>query len=200
MNNKSHIFPCPYADRKENQLGHQSTPMKYGTKSRNVNKQISIRTEEKRVRPLPVHSREDVFDEWGAILKHQDEIDQKLQQQQYLKMKQRQIDYKNELDKQFKELQNKRKGVMGDRLKKEDELIKFQEKLLDQKAKKEEAQKVKQLQNQKKDAIAGLSELQTRKQQNKLMKDMEMNMQRKRIEEERKLQKQMEMNSMALKK
>ena len=67
----------------------------------------SPQTEEKKKRALPIHNTEDVFNEWGALLRHQDEIDQKLQKENYDKMKLRQLNYKAELDKQYVELQNK---------------------------------------------------------------------------------------------
>ena len=34
------------------------------------------------VRPLPVYEKQEVFNEWGAVLKHQDEIDREIKRQQ----------------------------------------------------------------------------------------------------------------------
>jgi len=31
------------------------------------------------VRPLPIHNKEDVFNEWGALIRHKDEVDMELQ-------------------------------------------------------------------------------------------------------------------------
>lgn len=81
-NKYKHEYPCPYA-----------TPSPSGHLSRSASNKSSllprISTEsperipqngaspltEKKVRPLPVHNKEDVFNEWGAVLRHQDEID-----------------------------------------------------------------------------------------------------------------------------
>ena len=59
-------------------------------------------------RALPIHNKEEVFNEWGAILRHQDEIDQQMQKHNFEKMKIRQANYKMELDKQFRELQERK--------------------------------------------------------------------------------------------
>ena len=152
------------------------------------------------MRPLPVHNKADVFDEWGAILRQQDEIDKKIQEEQYQKMRARQINYKIELDRQYKEQNDLKKGLLGEKMKREDELIKYQEKLLDQKAKQEENTRAKLRQHEKSDAIASFSEVQTRKQQHKMMKDMEIKMQRERIEQERKIHDRMQRDNMAKKK
>ena len=88
-----------------------------------------------------------MFDEWGAMLKHQDEIDKRIQQQQYEKSKQRQIDYKKQLDKQFRELQYRRKGILGGEMQKEEELRKYQEQILNKKAQNEQAKRDKLLMN-----------------------------------------------------
>lgn len=69
---------------------------------------------DRKVRALPLHNTEDVFNEWGALLRHQDEIDIKIQKENYEKMKLRQQNYKAELDKQYQQLVNRRKGVHGD--------------------------------------------------------------------------------------
>ena len=42
------------------------------------------------VRPLPVHEKELVFNEWGAVIKHQDEIDREIKRQQDDKLRERQ--------------------------------------------------------------------------------------------------------------
>jgi predicted nuclease with TOPRIM domain len=85
-----------------------------------------------------LHNTEDVFNEWGAILRHQDEIDKKLQQSNFEKAKLRQINYKKELDIQYKELQQKKKGFQGEQMKREEDLIKFQQRQIDDKQKREE--------------------------------------------------------------
>lgn len=55
------------------------------------------------IRPLPVYERENVFNEWGAVIKHQDEIDRELRRIQDEKMRQRQKNYKMQLDLQYQE-------------------------------------------------------------------------------------------------
>lgn len=53
-------------------------------------------------RSMPIHNKEEVFDEWGAIIRQQDEIDHEIDR---LNKKQlRQINYKQELDKQMNEV------------------------------------------------------------------------------------------------
>lgn len=41
-------------------------------------------------RPLPVHEKEGVFNEWGAVIKHQDEIDREMKRLQDEKLRERQ--------------------------------------------------------------------------------------------------------------
>ncbi|CAI2360014.1 unnamed protein product [Moneuplotes crassus] len=181
---EKNISPCPYAGNKPIST---MTPLKNGNKSRNHGKSSATMAIPKNVRPLPIHNKQDVFDEWGAVLRHQDEIDQKLQQQQFEKMKLRQVNYKKELDKQSKEFQDRKKGALGDKLKREEELRKYQERIQEQKVKNEQAMRERLLNNQKSAALASLSELESRKKQDLLMKNMEINRQRDqmKIEHER---------------
>lgn len=151
-------------------------------------------------RALPLHNTEDVFNEWGALLRHQDEIDQKLQKENYEKMKLRQMNYKAELDKQFVELQNKKKGIHGDQVKKEDELLKYQEKVIDQKIKQEEALKQKIKNEQKSDAISGFTEVQLKRQQEEKMRELERQQNREKAKMEEKMQNDMMVQSQLRKK
>lgn len=60
------------------------------------------------IRPMPVHERENLFNEWGAVIKHQDEIDQEMKRRQEIKMRERQKNYKMQLDEQYNEYMNKK--------------------------------------------------------------------------------------------
>lgn len=197
---RSHFWPCPYAENKDAQGAANKDRLPEVQNSIEVTSAQHPVTQESKVRPLPLHTTEDVFNEWGAVLRHQDEIDKKLQQQNYEKAKLRQVNYKKELDKQYQELQNKRKGVLGDQMKKEEELIKYQEKLIDQRAKQEEAKRQKFKEDQKSDAMAGFSDLQVKKQQDKMMRDLERDMQREKVQMEQKLQNDMKHQNMTKKK
>ena len=61
----------------------------------------------KNLRPLPIYERENVYNEWGAVIKHQDEIDKELKKQQEQKFRERQRNYKLQLDQQYQELMQK---------------------------------------------------------------------------------------------
>lgn len=103
--------------------------------------QGSPMTLSKKVRPLPIHNKEEVFNEWGAILRHQDEIDQTVQKQNLEKMKLRQQSYKLELDKQYRELQANKKGYMSQNARKEEDLVHFQQRQVEQRQLKEDVNK-----------------------------------------------------------
>lgn len=111
---KDHVPPCPYAANiTPSPYNNVGLPANNGAFSKSLDHRTSM-TEEKKVRPLPLHTKEDVFDEWAAIVRYQDEIDNKIHKDNYeKKMKLRQATYKLELDKQYKELQDKKKGYLG---------------------------------------------------------------------------------------
>ena len=54
-------------------------------------------------RPMPIYERENVFNEWAAVIKHQDEIDREINKLKALKRRERQIKYKQDLDNQHHE-------------------------------------------------------------------------------------------------
>ena len=58
-------------------------------------------TEQNRIgnkRHLPVKPKEKVFNEWGALLRHQDEIQDELEREDMRRRSTRMLMYKNELD------------------------------------------------------------------------------------------------------
>ena len=132
-----------------------------------------------------------MFHEWGALLRHQDEIDQKLQQENYEKFKKRQQNYKAELDKQYQELMKRKKGFYGDLAKKEEENLKFYEKRLEQRFKQDETKKIKLKNEQKNDAISGFTEIQIKKQQDERMREMEREINKEKVIREEKAQNEM---------
>ena len=107
-------------------------------------------------------------------------------------MKLRQLSYKKELDQQFQELQARKKGSMSEQHTKEEGLIKYQQKLVEQRALQEEAKRKKMMDNEKKDAMAGFSELQNKRKQDQMMKDMEREMHKQKIQLEQKIQSERE--------
>ena len=52
---------------------------------------------------MPIYERENVFNEWAAVIKHQDEIDREINKLKALKRRERQIKYKQDLDNQHHE-------------------------------------------------------------------------------------------------
>ena len=74
-------------------------------------------------------------------------------------MKLRQVNYKMELDKKFKELQGRKKGSISELARKEDDLVQFQQKQVENRALQDEVHLKKMLDNQKKDAMMGVCEL-----------------------------------------
>lgn len=149
---------------------------------------------------MPIHNKQDVFNEWGAIVRHQDEIDQKAQKLAFEKQKLRQVNYKKELDKQYKELMDKRKGFQGERMKKEEELIQYQQKLIEDRAKNDQLKRQKLVHTQKEDAKTGYQELLVKKHQDQIMRDMERDMQKQKIAQEQKIQQDMQANNLLKKK
>lgn len=125
------------------------------------------------LRPLPVHERENVFNEWGAVIKHQDEIDRELRRIQDQKMRERQKNYKMQLDMQYQEAINKKKGSMSEIAKKEENMLKQYQKDLETKQRMED-EKRNQLANQQKTAaFQSLNEMNTMKRQQQDIREME---------------------------
>ena len=52
----------------------------------------------KPLRPLPIYEKELVYNEWGAVIKHQDDLDREAERKHKLEMKDRQHNYKAQLD------------------------------------------------------------------------------------------------------
>lgn len=125
------------------------------------------------IRPLPVHERENVFNEWGAVIKHQDEIDRELRRQQEEKMRERQKNYKMQLDMQYQEYLSKKKGSMSELARKEEEILKQHQKELDEKMRMEDQKRNQIMDQQKNAAFQSLNEMNTMKKQQQTIRDME---------------------------
>lgn len=93
-----------------------------------------------------------------------------------------------------------KKGIHGDQVKKEEELIKYQEKVIDQKLRQEEAKKQKIKDEQKTDAISGFTDLQNKKLQEERMRDLERQQNRDKAKMEEKMQNDMMAQSQLRKK
>jgi len=186
-----HRYPCPYATSDmKNQATHSLPSLNQSLISSKALQPDQAKNGEvdKKARPLPLHNKEDVFNEWGAILRHQDEINQIMQQQNLAKQKMRQMNYKKELDKQYQELMQRKKGRLSELNKKEEENLKYQQQIVENRAIQEETKRRKLQDNLKVDALVGFSEVQTKKQQDQMMKNIEIDMQRDKLEQERKFQ------------
>lgn len=80
-------------------------------------------------------------------------------------------------------------------MKKEEENLKYQERAIEQRAKQEEASKMRVKNEQKLDAIAGYTEVQVKKQQNERMRELEREMNREKAIREEKAQSDMKLQS-----
>lgn len=125
------------------------------------------------IRPLPVHERENVFNEWGAVIKHQDEIDRELRRQQEEKMRERQKNYKLQLDLQYQEYLSKKKGSISELARKEEQVLKHHQKVLDDKMRLEDQKRSQLIDQQKNAAFQSLNEMSSMKKQQQSIRDME---------------------------
>lgn len=109
------IILCPNSNQDQFSIRQKLTKSAFGGPTQpEIGPSTSSAVAERKKRALPLHNTEDVFNEWGALLRHQDEIDMRVQKQNYEKMKLRQQNYKAELDKQYQELMNRRNGIQGE--------------------------------------------------------------------------------------
>jgi hypothetical protein len=153
--------------------GHNRNP--YGSQpsiSDSVQNGIIHNTPQAR-RHLPVHDRENVFNEWGAVIKHQDEIDRELKKQRDHKLRERQQNYKMQLDLQYNEHMNKKKGALSDQARKEDDIMKVYEKGVEGKRRLEDEKKSQMVTQQKTAAYQSINELSTMKKQQQSIREME---------------------------
>ena len=138
-------------------------------------------------RHLPVFEKEKVFNEWAAVIKHQDEIDREMRLLQAQKQRERQIKYKQDLDEQYNEFMSKKKGSLSSELKKEEELLNQQIKVQTEKDSKADKIKREKIQNLKDTAINAIYEQREKKRQDDMMKQFEVERQKKFIYEENKI-------------
>ena len=138
-------------------------------------------------RHLPVFEKEKVFNEWAAVIKHQDEIDREMRLLQAQKQRERQIKYKQDLDEQYNEFMSKKKGSLSSELKKEEELLNQQIKVQTEKDNKADKIKREKIQNLKDTAINAIYEQREKKRQDDMMKQFEVERQKKFIYEENKI-------------
>jgi hypothetical protein len=125
------------------------------------------------LRPMPVYERENVFNEWGAVIKHQDEIDRELRRQQEEKLRERQKNYKMQLDMQYQEHLNKKKGAFSEQAKREENMLKQYQRDLEDKRKQEDEKRNQIVNEQKTAAFQSLNEMNSMKQQQQSIRDME---------------------------
>lgn len=125
------------------------------------------------LRPLPVYERENVFNEWGAVIKHQDEIDRELRRQQEEKLRERQKNYKMQLDMQYHEHLSKKKGAISEQAKREEDMLNQYQRDLEDKRRQEDEKRNQLLNEQKTAAFHSMNEMNTIKQQQQSIRDME---------------------------
>ena len=124
-------------------------------------------------RPLPINIRQKVFDEWGAIVKHQDEIDQEIKRLQANKRRERQLKYKEDLDQQHSEFIKRKKGALNEEQKKEEELRNLQIKQQHDRDAKADKDRMHKLEIMKNDALNTILKQQERKKYEENLKKLE---------------------------
>lgn len=124
-------------------------------------------------RHLPVNDRENVFNEWGAVIKHQDEIDRELRRQQEQKLRERQKNYKMQLDLQYQEYMDKKKGALSEQARKEENILKTYEKDIESKRRMEDEKRNQLVTEQKTAAFQSINEMSTMKKEVQSIREME---------------------------
>jgi hypothetical protein len=109
-------------------------------------------------RPLPILEKDNVFNEWAAVIKHQDEIDQEMKRLQTLKRRERQLKYKQDLDNQHNEFIKRKKGALSQEMAREEEIRNLQVKRLKERDTKNDRIQKKKMEDMKKDSINSILE------------------------------------------
>ena len=122
-----------YNDMNSQMMGIQNAVTARPGHARNSSASAGSVNVQPSVRPLSVYEKQEVFNDWGAVLKHQDEIDREIKRQQDDKFREHQKNYKLQLDMQYQEYLNKKNGSLNDIVKKEEEMLKVQRKTQDEK-------------------------------------------------------------------
>lgn len=147
----------------------------------------------KNLRPLPIAERENVFNEWGAIIKHQDEIDRELKRLQDIKHRERQKSYKMQLDMQYKEMMNKKKGSLSEIQAKEDQMLKLYQRDIEGKQRAEDDKRNQVLNEQKSAATHSINELSVMKRQQQNINDMERQLYYNKLKQQEEIENQRKM-------
>lgn len=71
-----------YNDMNSQMMGIQNAVTARPGHARNSSASAGFVNVQLSVRPLPVYEKQEVFNEWGAVLKHQDEIDREIKRKQ----------------------------------------------------------------------------------------------------------------------
>lgn len=124
-----------------------------------------------KLRPLPI--KENVYNEWGAVIKHQDEIDREIKRQQEEKFRERQRDYKLQLDKQYQEQIMNKKGSQSHMAQREEAMLKQYQRDLEEKQRAEDEKRNHVLNQQKEAALESINEMNIMKRQQQSIRDME---------------------------
>lgn len=138
-------------------------------------------------RPMPIYERENVFNEWAAVIKHQDEIDKEMNRLRAQKRRERQIKYKEELDNQHYEVVQKRKGALSEELAKEENLRKVQQRVQQEKDMRADRDKMDKLRTMKEDAINSIVERKERLRHDEMLRQFEIDKHNRILQDESKV-------------
>jgi hypothetical protein len=137
-------------------VSRRNTEGKLSTlKTGNINKSVDLSNYR---RNLPIIEKDKVFDEWAAIMKHQDEIDVEIRRLHKQKLRERQIKYKQDLDSQHHEFLARKEGALTQEMAKEEKIRKIQIKKQLEKSNLSESMKKRKLDNLKSDAMHSIFE------------------------------------------
>ncbi|CAI2362352.1 unnamed protein product [Moneuplotes crassus] len=121
-------------------------------------------------RHLPINVRNGVFDEWAAIVKHQDEIDREIKRLQDQKKRERQLKYRKDLDQQNSEFQSRKKGALNEEQRRLEEIVNLNIQRQKEKDEKEEKLKKEKLETLKNDTLTSIQEQKELKRYEEQMK------------------------------
>ena len=106
---------------------------------------------------MPIHNTEEVYNEWGAVIKKQDEIDQEILRRESEKNKLRQKNYRAELDRQLYEVNQRKQGGSLAARQREEQMLANERMKADMAYMGEESAKKAKLAKEQLDAMASLN-------------------------------------------
>jgi len=98
-------------------------------------------------RYMPVMPKKGIFNEWGAVLRHQDEMEREQERQEFQMNKVRQEEYRKSLENQIKYQQDQYVGMVSSHKGQDEEFVKDQWKREQKRIKKEESEVIRKKQH-----------------------------------------------------